>query len=133
MIKLELPPCPVELTPQLQALKTTEFITSGKQKRVWDDIAHAFTGPGGCHDKAMREFLERGADIWRGLGRGPQLAEDHPRAQRLQKAIRPHLRLRLELGLPVFGKLLAEGQGDGGNREEHGRCADDLPGQDPGY
>ena len=36
MIKLELPPCPVELTTQLQALKTTEFITSGKQKRVWD-------------------------------------------------------------------------------------------------
>ena len=44
-----------------------------------------------------------------------------------------HLSARLEFGLAVFCELLAEGQGDGGNREEHGRCADDLPGQDPGH
>ena len=79
----------------------------------------------------MREFLEGGADIRRGLGRGPQLAEDHTRAQGLQKAIRFDLSARLEFGLTIFGELLAEGQGDGGNSEEHGRCADDLPRQDP--
>ena len=80
-----------------------------EEERVRDDIAHALACPGGCHDKAMREFLEGGAYIRRGLGRGPELAEDHPRPQGLQKSICLHLRARLEFGLPIFGELLAEG------------------------
>jgi len=35
MIKLELPQKPTELTAKLQAQKTTEFINSGKKKKVW--------------------------------------------------------------------------------------------------
>ena len=33
--------------------------------------------------------------------------------------------------MAVFGKLLAEGEGDSTNCEERGRRTDDLPGQDP--
>lgn len=61
----------------------------------------------------------------------PELAEDHAGAQGLQETIRLHFRAGLELGLTIACELLAEGQGDGGNREENGRGTDDLPGQNP--
>jgi hypothetical protein len=56
------------------------------------------------------------------------MAKNHSRAQGLQEAIRLRLSARLELGLAVFRELLEEGQGDGGNRKEHGQRANDLPG-----
>jgi len=115
------------------ALHVEDSDAAVKQKRVWDDVAHTLTGAGGCHDEAVREFLEGGADVRGGLGGCPEFAKDHPRPQGLQKAIGFHLSARLELSLTVFGELLAESQGDGGNREEHGRCANDLPRQNPGH
>jgi len=36
MIKLELPPKPTQLTDEFQAIKTQEFVESGKTKNVWN-------------------------------------------------------------------------------------------------
>jgi len=115
------------------ALHVEDNDAAVEEERVRDHVAHAFAGPGWCHDEAVREFLEGGADVRGGLGGCPEFAKDHACAQGLQEAIRLHLRARLELSLTVFGELLAEGQGDGRNREERGRRTNNLPGQDPGH